>query len=324
MNSYVPDVAEPYAGVGDLLSDPASSIEITGRWLKQARIRDEEWLPARRIPDPVRTLNELRSGAPSADLFTFSQRCTEPDPRYHYPLEWNNEAVVRTDNYDDWWENRLPQVTRKNVRRGYKRGVRVTGASFDDKLVEGITRIYNETPIRQGRRFRHYGKDQEAVRRDNSSYLDRSDFIAAYHGEELIGFIKVVYVDNIARIMQILALDKHADKRPTNLLLAKAVEVCCEKKMSYLVFGKFIYGKKLNSPVTEFKRRNGFERVSFPTYHIPLTIRGKLAMTFKLHLGMENLLPEKMMNAALGIRSRVYNALLKRQADDNRKQEDNL
>ena len=323
MSSY--QTADVRVGLSDLLPVSQPAIEITGHWLKQARIRDEEWLPKNLLPDPVKALDDLRGDGPKADWFTFSQRCTEPEPQYSYPLEWNNEAVVRTDNYNDWWENRLPQVTRKNVRRGYKRGVRIEQAPFDDKLVQGIVQIYNETPVRQGRRFRHYGKDFDTVRRENSTYLDRSDFVAAYHQNELIGFIKLVYVDDIARIMQILSLDKQADKRPTNLLIAKAVEICCSKGASYLVFGKYVYGKKFNSPVTEFKRRNGFECVSFPSYYVPLTIKGKSAMSVKLHLGVENLIPERLINFALGVRSKLYKAtLLKSDLPGDQSRESNL
>ena len=35
---------------------------------------------------------------------------------------------------------------------------------FDDALVRGISRIYDETPTRQGRRFWHYGKDLDAAK----------------------------------------------------------------------------------------------------------------------------------------------------------------
>ncbi|HEY4282953.1 MAG TPA: hypothetical protein VGM62_07795, partial [Chthoniobacterales bacterium] len=212
--------------------------------------------------------------------------------------------------YEDWWENKLPQVTRKNVRRGHKRGVRVEIAEFNDALVQGISCIYNETPVRQGRRFPHYGKDLATVRKENSTYLDRSDFIGAYFQEELIGFIKLVYVNSLARIMQIVALDRHADKRPTNILIAKAVEICCEKNLTHLIFGKYVYGKKVSSPVTEFKRRSGFEKLSFPVYYFPLSGKGRLAIALKLHLGLRNLIPDKLMDSLLRYRSTLYNRFL--------------
>src|SRR6202007_3187530 len=106
-----------------------------------------------------------------------------------------------------------------------KRGVNVKIAQFDDEFVRGIQGIYNESPVRQGRRFWHFGKNFETVKRENATYLDRSDFIGAYFNDELIGFIKIVYVDCIATLMQILAKEEHHDGRPMNALLAKAVEL---------------------------------------------------------------------------------------------------
>ena len=38
-----------------------------------------------------------------------------------------------------------------------------------------------------------------------------------------------------------------------------------------------------NSSLTEFKRRNGFEKVLLPRYYIPLTLKGKLAQRCQFH-----------------------------------------
>ena len=70
----------------------------------------------------------------------------------------------------------------------------------------GITKIYNESPMRQGKPFWHYGKDFETVRRENATFLNRSYFIGAYFENELIGFIKLVYEKNFASMMQIISM----------------------------------------------------------------------------------------------------------------------
>ena len=101
-------------------------------------------------------------------------------------------------------------------------------------------------------------------------------------------------------------MEAHTDKRPTNALLAKAVEICCEKRATHLVYGKYVYGKKENSPVTEFKRRNGFDRLSFPRYYIPLTAVGALAIRCRLHRGLAQLVPEKVTSLFLAARSAIY------------------
>ena len=47
----------------------------------------------------------------------------------------------------------------KNARRASKRDVAVEAAELNTTFVEGIKSIYDETPVRQGRKFWHYGKD---------------------------------------------------------------------------------------------------------------------------------------------------------------------
>jgi len=247
----------------------------------------------------------LKAAPLRADIFTFSQKLPDTQPKFPYALVWDNVAAVSITGYDQWWE-KLPQETRKNVRRAGKRGVEVRSTIFDDALVQGIKRIYDETPMRQGRRFWHYGKSFEEVKAANSTYLDRSEFIGAFFKSQLIGFMKFVVVNNVARVMQILSLDAHADKRPTNALLAKAVEICCQKGISHLVYGKHVYGKKENSPVTEFKRRNGFERLDFPRYYVPLTRRGSFAIRYRLYRGINEVVPEAIVTLFLTMRAAMY------------------
>src|SRR5438105_12129543 len=43
-----------------------------------------------------------------------------------------------------------------------------------EELARGIWEIYNETPIRQGRKFFNYGKTLDTVRREASTFLDCS------------------------------------------------------------------------------------------------------------------------------------------------------
>ena len=136
--------------------------------------------------------------------------------------------------------------------------------------------------MRQSRPFWHYGKDFERIKREHATYIERSEFIGAFFEGELIGFIKMVYVDRLAWIMAILALNSHYDKRPMNALLAKAMEICVQKESGYFVYGNYIYGNKKDSSLVEFKRRNGFERVDFPRYYVPLTLKGKIYVSVEI------------------------------------------
>jgi hypothetical protein len=282
----------------------AADIVVTGRWLRQAAVKDEEYVQGNPVPDPERTIAELKNRRTGADVFSFGQRIPDVTPRYPYPMLWDNAAAVSTSGYSEWLA-RLSQETRRNVRLAAKRGVVVRVASFDDQFVQGISGIYNETPVRHGRRFWHYGKPIETVKRDNGTFSDRSCFIGAYLGDELIGFIKMVYVDGLASIMQILSKNQHQDKRSTNALLAKAVEVCSERGVSHLLYCKYTYHRGCEDLLMEFKRRNGFTEVRFPRYYVPITLKGKLSVLAGLHRGVD-LLPPKIVDALLRLRARHY------------------
>lgn len=278
---------------------------IEGRLVKVARIKDEVWLDFE-MADPKIYVNQFKETNGRADIFTICQKLPDESPKYDYYMEWDNVAAIRITDYDEWWTKKLPQVTRKNVRRGYKRGVTVKVEELSDELVEGMIGIYNESPIRQGRRFWHYGKDFDTIKEGSSSYLKNSDYICAYHDDKLIGFIKLVYVGRVAQIMQIISLNSHQDKRPTNILLAKAVEICVEKKMDYFVYGKYVYGNKTKSPLIDFKERNGFEMIKLPRYYIPLNLVGKIALKLNIHNGVQKMIPERLLYFLIELRAKWY------------------
>jgi hypothetical protein len=268
-----------------------NTVIATGKFIITAKLHDEELIEGEPVKDPVEFTTSLKRSGLKADLFTFAQKPPALGLKYNYPSRWENWAVIRTTNFSHWWENMLPQESRKNVRRSAKRGVSVRAVPFDDELVRGISGIYNETPIRQGKAFWHFGKDLPTVRRENATYLERSEFVGAFFEEQLIGFIKIIYVDRIAVMIQILAKNEHHDKRPMNALLAHTVEICEKKSVELLTYGQYVYDGKQNSSLTEFKRRNGFEEVRFPRYYVSLTGKGNLAIKTGLHLGVKNAIP---------------------------------
>ena len=279
------------------------TVVVTGKRIRMAQVKDEEVVEGVTVAAPETFIAKLKESELKADVFTFAQRPPEITPKYGYHLEWENWAVAPTTSFNEWWENRLPQETRKNVRRAAKRGVVVKIVPLDDNFVRGVHRIYNETPVRGGRFFWHFGKDVETVRRGLTTYLDRSDFIGAYWNEELIGFIKIVYVDDIANLIHIISMNEHYDKRPMNALIAKAVGLCQEKGISQLVYGRFVYGNNRQSSFVEFKRRNGFEQVNFPRYYVPLSLRGKVFVNLRLYQGLNGLIPEPFLQPLLRFRT---------------------
>jgi hypothetical protein len=284
-----------------------NTLFVTGTWPRIARIRDEEWLDRRAIADPARLVDVLRVANAGADLFTFAQRV--PDLRVEFPYRYNLESIAAacTSDYERWWTG-LPQETRKNVRRAGRRGVTVRAVPFDGELLRGIGRINNETPVRQGRRFWHYGKSVDVVAKEYSTFLDRCDFIGAYCDDGLIGFIKLVHLGDSAAILQLLCMNKHADKRPANALIAEAVRICTSRRLGHLLYGKFIYGRNTGSPLTEFKRRNGFAECLVPRYYVPLNAAGALA----LRLGMQISLKQRLPHAVLDLARRGREKLVER------------
>ena len=190
---------------------------------------------------------------------------------------------------------------------------------FDDALVQGISEIYGESPVRQGRRFPHYGKSLESVRQMSSTFLDTSVFIGAYLGEKLIGFIKLTADDTRtqAGLMHIVSMIQHRDKAPTNALVAQAVRSCADRGISHLVYSNFSYGKKERSSLSDFKERNGFQRINLPRYYVPLTHTGWVALRLGLHHKLVDRLPGPLLEKARDFRYTWYKHRFPASAQDS-------
>ena len=292
---------------GEAITVPSVQVDgrtviATSKWLKIAALQDEDLLEGEPVVDPASFVQHLKETALNADMFTFVQKLPDVTPKYTYHLEWDNFAVIPITTFSEWWDKRVESSVRRAVRKAAKAGVVVKLAEFDDTFVQGIVNINNETPIRQGRRFWHFQKSFEAVKSENSTYGERNAFLGAYYQDELIGFIRMTYADGVANIVQILSMMKHYDKRPANALIAKAVETCALKGISHLVYYSYIYNDPKSS-LTEFKRRNGFEKVELPRYYIPLTAKGKIALKLGFHRGLVKSIPKPLLSQLLKIRS---------------------
>jgi len=273
-------------------------VVITRGVVREARLQ-EEWFED--VADPQDMITELKRGSSKADIFTFWQRLPDVTPRYPFYRESDEIAALPITTYDDWWSNQIKSRTRGLIRKSAKMGVVTKEEEYTDDFVRGMTSIFNETPIRQGRKFWHYGKDFETVKRQFSRYLFREKLIGAYFEEELIGFMMLGFAEQYVITGQIISKIAHRDKGPNNALIAKAVEMCAREKMPYLVYLNWSAGS-----LSEFKRRNGFEKTSLPRYYVPLTTRGELALRFGLHKGVRELVPESTLTQLKQLRSRVY------------------
>jgi len=166
-----------------MLSIDPAALEFTGTFLRTARLA-EEWYHD--LDDPESFIEDLKRARRNADLFTFWQRLPDTEPRYPFRLEWETIAVLPVTTYEHWWKTQINNKTRNLVVKARKKGVVVRKAAFDDKFVEGMTAIFNETPVRQERKFLHYGKTFETVKRQFSRFLFREEVLGAYLGDELI------------------------------------------------------------------------------------------------------------------------------------------
>lgn len=277
-------------------------IQVEGGLIRIARLAAEgyEFLEE---PEPV--LDALRESGVRIDLFTFRQKLPHTSPKYSYPMEWDNVAALPVSTFDCWWTRQINAKTRNMVRRAEKKEIAVREVPFDDAFVQGISAIYNESPIRQGMRFWHYGKELEAVRRENATFPDRSVFIGAFLGESLIGFAKLVCdeAQGQAGLMQIVSMIRHRDKAPTNALIAQAVRSCAQREIPYLWYAKFSYGKKQRDSLADFKRHNGFQRIELPRYYVPLTLAGRTALHLGLHHRLKEHIPQPVLAQVRKIRS---------------------
>ena len=225
------------------------------------------------------------------DIFTFLERkwCFQiPNPSSSWAKAEDNVGLLEVKDYSAWW-NRIGKKTRNMVRRTEKSGVKVAVVQPSEKLAEGIWKIYNETPIRQQRAFPHYGESLRDISKKING-VHNSTFIGAFLQENLIGFIHLVYGDNIAIISQLLSMQEHKDKAVNNALIAKAVEVCASSGVRWLM-----YGRMGNHPsLDKFKESNGFSEFLITRYNVPLTARGKVAIRLGLHRDFKDALPQSL------------------------------
>lgn len=283
------------------------TIVSTGSLLKIGHIFDEELVEKRERPDIGGLIKELRAGPLALDVVTFGRAYTDMQLDLDCPSEMDNLAVASTTPFEKWWAS-LPQASRKNVRLAEKKGVVVRAVAFDDDLIRGIKEIYDESPVRQGRRFWHFGKSLDEVRLENSTYASRSQFIGAYVQGALIGFIKFIRVDNSAVLIQILAKESERDRKPMNALLSHAFSMCSEQGLTSIVYGKYRYGRT-ESSLLEFKRRNAFSEFAYPVYNLPLSPWGKFAVAAGLHRGLREALPAPVVATYVGTRAKILRAL---------------
>jgi len=273
-----------------------AEVRIRGKLIRIAYVEGEGY---QFLENPEAALEFLRGSSERIDLFTFIQKLRDTTPQYSFPLEWDNMAALPVSTFDNWMTSQIDRKVRNMVRKAAKNGVTTREVPFDDALIRGIQSIYNESPIRQGRRFPHYGEDIETLRKIKATFLERSIFLGAFFEDELIGFVKLVSDENRSQMgfMHILSMIKHRDKAATNALVAQAVRSCAEREIPYLWYANMTYGNKQESALADFKRYNGFQKVDVPRYYVPLTAAGRIVLRLGLHRGIVQWIPEPVADS---------------------------
>jgi hypothetical protein len=224
-------------------------------------------------------------GERGIDVFTFVERSWShkiPNPPESWAKTSENVGLLHVKNYDEWLE-KVGEKTRIMIHRAEKSGIRVEPAEPSRELAEGVLKIYDETPIRQGRRFSHYGAGLEDVEKIVFTTKNRS-YIGAYLGHELVGFVQLVHGHNTVMISQNLSLQKHWDKAIESALVARTVKTSVNEHQEWIMYGRMGNHQALDG----FKQNNGFTQFQLTRYYIPTTGRGKVATKLGLHRGVGN------------------------------------
>jgi len=279
-------------------------IVVQGKLIRVARLDGEKYS----FPnDPQMLAEALRKSKRRVDLFTFLQPLPDTSICHPYPYEMDNLAVLPVSTFEHWWNNQIRSYPRNRARQAEKKGVTLREVPFGEELTRGICGIYNETPVRQGKRFPHFGMTLERAAKYAGTFLDRSVYVGAFLGETMIGFIKLSMDESRTQacLVHILSMAQHKDKAPTNALIAEAVRSCARLGVSYLIYENFNYGDKADS-LTHFKEVNGFQRVDVPRYYVPLTAAGRLALRWGLHHSITNRIPESIAGRYRNLRRAWY------------------
>ncbi len=272
---------------------------IKGRAIATLSLEDEGYED---VADPQAVMGALRElPIRTPDIFTFTQRLPDVVARHPFYTEWEEIAVLPVQSYDHWWNTKIERRARNRFRRAAKKGVVVKEVAYDDDFVRGMTAIFNESPVRQGRPFWHYGKSFETVKVQFSKFVHREYMIGAYLEGQMVGFIMLADGGRFGAINQILSSLAHRDKSLNNALIAKAVELCAEKKLEYLTYALWT-----DTSLGDFKRGCGFERAALPRYYIPLTWRGRLALASGAHRGWKAVVPPSIKTPLKRLRTRWY------------------
>jgi hypothetical protein len=238
------------------------------------------------------------------DLFTFIERSflgASASKKLEHFSSPETIGLLCIKTFDEWFKSATDNTTRRHIRKAQRMGLKVSVVDINETFLRGAFRIYNETSIRQGRKYSGYGLSMAELRR-KFSLMDDSEVLGAYFDNELIGLIWVGYGDRVAAVNSFLSLISCRDKYyPNNALLAETVKRCCQKGYNFLTYWNMGYNPGLDL----FKKMNGFKRFFVPRYYVPLSTKGLLAIKLKLYQPIEHSFSPTVTRALVPIYNKV-------------------
>ncbi len=232
----------------------------------------------------------------NTDLFTFVQRTfLQGSAEKENGLFRASDPIglLTIDNYDRWFKS-TTQSVRRMTRKGVRVGLETRIAHIDDAFARSALKIYNETPIRQGRRYSGYGMTLAEAKKKFSEDK-KSEVFGTYFHDELVGLMAISFGDRVAAFTTFISLISHRLKYPNDLMIATAVKRCEEKGYRYLTYGNMGFNPGLDF----FKKAHGFKIFNAPRYYIPLTLRGKLAIKLRVYRSFQHSIPISIVRPLL-------------------------
>jgi hypothetical protein len=268
-----------------IASDSESRFSVPGigkRWFYKSAQFFEPYEHTRDIYPNSQLIEMLKSKG--VDLFSFIERSFLKPPTlqnhelYHCP---ETVGLLSINSFEDWFK-KLPSRERNMIKKAERTGLQTQVVTVDKEFIQNAHQIYNETPIRQGRKYSGFGITIDEIQKKFEN-LQSSKVIGAYFEGKLIGLLWVEFGDQVAAMMSFLSLISYRNKNPNNAMIACAVKLCSQKGYRYLTYGNMGYNPGLDF----FKKNNGFRRVAVPRYFMPLTYKGQLAIRLNLCRSVE-------------------------------------
>jgi hypothetical protein len=201
-------------------------------------------------------------------------------------------AVLKLGTFQEWWKVGGEQMrhVRNRVRKAQKQGMviqEIDVKQINADIIDGIYRIYHDTPTRQGRKYVGYTTTREDIEK-RFGKLKSSLLLGAYLHNSMIGFLHLILGDAVASVRSLVSLTEHMSSGTNNAMLASAIESLCNRRISYLTYARMGYQPGLDA----FKKENGFRSASLQMHYLPLSRRGILATWLRIHSDVP-LSPEK-------------------------------